>query len=291
MKISKYTYATAFLRKFSLCLFVILLYQGLSAQSSSEISVHMKGQFSKLKYDYPGDNDMDNGYAFGINYAYYLNENWSLSTGAEYQKFTSNTSLSDVDGKVRATDQEGENFEFRYSTSRYVEDQEVSFINIPLKVQYETSGPVAFYAAGGVKVGLNLHSSSEYRALNLTTSGYYKQYEAVLNDPKFIGFGDFGTYEGESNFEFDTNYILNLETGIKLDAGYSESLYVGLFIDYGLNDLKKDSLQSGLFEYNSENPTVFRNTGILYAINDNNPFVDEIKTISFGLKIRYGFKI
>lgn len=291
MNISKYRVESVSVKQLILYALCFVSYQALMAQNSSEISLHVKGQFSKLSYDYPGgNNEMENGYGVGINYAYYLNENWSLSTGAEYQSFTTNAYSSMINGSSLTTDSEGEDFEFRYSASRYVEDQEATFINIPVKIQYESSGSVAFYAAGGLKLGFNVEADYDYRALDLSTSGYYEQYDAELKDPRFIGFGDFGTYEGKSEFELDTNFILNLETGVKLETGYNQNLYVGVFLDYGLNDLKKDSREASLFTYNPEEPTAFRNAGILYATDGINPIVREIKTIAFGLKLKYGLK-
>jgi hypothetical protein len=292
MKIVKYKTSTSIIRKFSLCLFIIGFCHGINAQNSAELSLHVKGQFSKLKYEYSGgNNDMDNGYAVGINYAYYLRENWSLSTGAEYQRFLSNAYLKDLKGSTLSNDPEGENFEFRYAASQYVEDQKAGFINIPIKVQYETSGSVTFYAAGGVKIGLNLDSSYEFRVLDLMTSGYYEQYNAELKNPAFIGFGEFGTYEGESDFELAINYILNLETGVKLETGNSTSLYIGMFMDYGLNDIKEENIQTELFKYNPDNPTSFQNCGVVYGSMNGNPITEKIKTIAFGLKLRYGIKL
>ncbi|TBW25880.1 outer membrane beta-barrel protein [Gramella sp. KN1008] len=264
----------------------------LIAQSKSELSIHVKGQFSKLDFEVlQEDSEMDNGYGVGINYAFYLDERWSIITGAEYQAFSTNVFLDNISGSSEATDQEGENFEFRYTASGYQEDQNVSFISIPLKLQYETTGPIGLYVAGGIKIGFDVQSSSESKTRDLITSAYYPQYNTELSDPLFMGFGEFERYKSDSEFDLKTNYILNLETGVKLEVNDMQNLYLGLFIDYGMNNLKEDGSGSEIFMYDTENPTDFKNESVLYASQNTNPIVEEFNSIAFGLKLRYGLRL
>lgn len=272
-----------------LCVFIC--FNSATSQERNQVSVYAKGQFSKLDFDYTqGKSDMDNGYGFGINYAYYINENWSLVTGAEFQTFSSNIFLADTAGSSEAVDSEGENFEFRYAVSRYSEDQKTDFINIPIKLRYETTGEVSYYVAGGVKVGFDMNSSYNFKALNISTSGYYPQYDAELLGPRFMGFGEFDRLEGESDLELGLNYILNLETGVKLETGQNQHLYLGLFLDYGLSDLKKENETKNFLSYRADEPMNFDIRSTLYAGTGNTSFVEEVKTIAFGLKLSYGLE-
>jgi hypothetical protein len=83
-----------------------------------------------------------------------------------------------------------------------------------------------------------------------------------------------------------------MESGMKLMLENNNSLYMGFFLDYGLNKIQPDRTRAKLVKYNNRNPTDFTLGSILTASRDGNSsqFVNEVRTIAFGLKIRYGFQ-
>ncbi|WP_189605462.1 hypothetical protein [Salinimicrobium marinum] len=263
-------------------------------QTKNEISLYMQGSFSKLDYEvFQENSDMENGFGFGAGYSYYLSENWSIGTGAELQYFEGSAYLSSVEDVYSTLDMEGEEFEFRYQLKDFRENQYAYYLNVPLKIQYETGNITRFYAAAGAKLGFEIQSEYEASASSLTTSGYYEQYDVELSAPGFSGFGNFGPMNA-SRLELGlvTNLVLNMEAGVKFMLENDRAFYMGLFLDYGLKDIKPEENQGNLIAYNSEDPVDLMNGSMLSSINNKsfNHYVDEVKTLAFGLKIQYAFQ-
>ena len=198
-----------------------------------------------------------------------------------------------VEGSYIIQDGEFEEFEFRYRATNFSENQEAYFLNIPVQVQYETSGTIRFYTTAGIKAGIVLSTKYQSSASSLETSGYYSQYDVELTSPEFAGFGEFrelGTSWSEP--KLTTNFVAHMESGMKLMLENNNSLYMGFFLDYGLNKIQPDHTRAKLVKYNNRNPTDFTLGSILTASRDGNSsqFVNEVRTIAFGLKIRYGFQ-
>ncbi|WP_373059494.1 outer membrane beta-barrel protein [Zunongwangia sp. H14] len=263
-------------------------------QSKNEVSFYLEGAFSKLDYEVLQDkNDIENGFGFGAGYSYYLSENWSIGTGVGLQYIEGSAYLSSLEDTYTTVDSEGEEFEFRYRVENFGENQYAYFLNVPLKVQFETGDIARFYAAAGAKIGFVLKSEYETEASSLTTSGYYEQYDAELREPMFAGFGDFGALNtSKSDLGLQTNLILNLETGVKFMLENDQALYMGVFVDYGLKDIKPEKDGLDIIAYNAEDPMNFTNNSLLTSASNtaSTAYVDEVKTLAFGLKIRYGFR-
>ncbi len=264
------------------------------AQSNNEASFYLQGSFSKLSYEALGnDSELGNGFGVGAKYAYYISDNWSLGTGTEFQYMEGAIFSPNVQGAYTTQDSEGDGFEFRYNADNFSENQDVYFLNIPLQIQYETSGNTRFYAAAGVKTGLVLASEYRNSVTALETSGYYPQYDVELTEPEFAGFGEFGPVNNsKSELDLKTNFVAHLESGVKLMLENSQSLYMGLFLDYGLNDIKPDASGERLIDYNDQNPTAFAFGSLLSSRRDMNSeqYLDEVRTLAFGLKIQYAFQ-
>ena len=259
----------------------------LNAQQKNEANLYINGPVSILEYD-AVDNSaaLDNGIGFGLEYGRYLSDNWSLRTGIALQQYSGNAKLNQTNGTFATEDSEGESFEFRYQFTNYKERQEASYVQIPLLVQYEGRGASRFFAAAGVKVGILANSDYESEADLLTTAGYYEQYDALLEGPKFAGFGKFGKYSWSSDdLELKTNVMLNLETGIKLSVSEVSSFYVSVYIDYGLVNIFDQTSGNRLLEYNEDAEVSFTGNSILNSAPGE---VEDIKTISFGFKLKYG---
>ena len=278
-------------------LLVLLICGAISSsygQSKNEVSVYLTGAFSKLDYEVLQEkSDMENGFSIGAGYSYYLSRNWSVGTGAELQYTEGSVYLSSLEDAHQAVDTEGEEFEFRYNLENLRENQAAYFLNIPLKIQYETGGIIRFYAAAGAKVGFVVESEYDLEASSLTTSGYYEQYDVELSDPKFAGFGDYGNIKtSKSKLGLQTNFVLNLETGVKFKLKNEQAFYMGLFADYGLKNIQPEESQQNLINYNNEDPGNFiRNSLLTSASNSNDTsYVDEVKTLALGLKIQYAFQ-
>ena len=269
---------------------ILVLFLGstaLQAQHKNEVVIHVNGPVSILEYDGIDDSAaLDNGIGFGLEYGRYLSDNWSLRTGVALQRYSGNAKLNRIEGDYLTQDSEAESFEFRYEFTNFKEKQEASYVQIPLILQYEGSGTTRFFAAGGVKVGVLASSDYESEADLLTTAGYYEQYDALLEGPKFAGFGNFGKYTWSSDdLQLKTNVMLSLETGLKLPVSNASSFYVSVYLDYGLVNIFDDTSGNRLLEYNTEPQVEFTGNSMLKSTPGE---VEDIKTISFGFKLKYG---
>ncbi|MGB7784525.1 MAG: outer membrane beta-barrel protein [Salinimicrobium sp.] len=277
-------------------LLVILICGTISSsygQSRNEVSFYATGAFSKFDYEVLQDkSDMENGFSFGAGYSYYLSHNWSIGTGAELQHIEGSAYLTSLGDRYPTADTEGEEFEFRYTLENLQENQNAYFLNLPFKFQYETGNITRFYAAAGAKVGFVVESEYNTNVSSLTTSGYYQQYDVELSNPEFAGFGDFGSVEApNSKLGLQTNLVLNLETGVKFMLKNDQAFYMGLFADYGLKNIQPEESQENLIMYNKEAPANFIKNSLITSESNSKatPYVDEVKTLAFGLKIQYAF--
>jgi Outer membrane protein beta-barrel domain len=247
----------------------------------SELSVSVGGAASSLNYDGVGADIKDGiGFNAGLDYAYYFSQNFGIATGAEYQRMSAEfDGKGTLSGAYDAVDYEQEAFQFRYNMGQVKEEQKVGFINIPLVFVYRDSKN-SFYIRAGAKVGLPVTSKFS-GTRNLTTSGYYPQYNGELFDPEFMGFGSFGKVSTSgSSIDLKPSYMATLELGIIEEIG-GNNFYAGFYCDYGLNNIAGD--KSHPVEYTVQQS----GAGFKYNSILNSDFTDDVKTLSFGVKLRY----
>lgn len=265
-----------------------------------ELSVYGKGMFNRLKYDidYDATNENKNSAAFGLQYTLSITSKWSIASGMDFMQFNSTANLLNFNDFYNTTDIEGENFNFRIVSEKFSEQQKVKMINIPLLLKYQAPSPFAntvFFAAAGLQLGIPVYSKFKTTVHDLETTGYYTQWDALLESPRFMGFGNWGTLQGISqNLDISNNFSLLLETGLKMPVNEKQSLSCGLYADLGLNQLNKmNDSTSALIEYNATDPTNFTYNSIFTSSphSKGKPFGDQLKTRSFGLKIQYAFKL
>ena len=266
----------------------IFCISALQAQRKNEIALGINGPVAVLRYDQIDYTQaLDNGIGISLEYGRYLSPYWSLRTGAALQTYTGNAKLNTIEGSYTTQDSEAETFEFRYQFENYREEQRATYIQIPVLAQYEGTGQNRFFIAAGAKIGLLLNSKYKTEAANLSTAGYYEQYDALLEAPRFAGFGDFDPYTWESeNLALKTSVMLSAETGLKLSITEASAFYLSVYLDYGLNNVFDETQDYLILEYIAEQEVNFTGNSIL-----STPFgaVDIVKTISFGFKLKYGF--
>nr|WP_321357912.1 hypothetical protein [uncultured Draconibacterium sp.] len=289
-----------------ICLSILLLLScgAVTAQKTTsrkqELSVYGKGFYSTLKYDVLGKAEPNNGFGmgFGIEYTLYLNTRWSFSTGGEYQQYRSSVIFYNFNDHYQAIDAENSNFDFYTSADVYKEKQSVGVINIPLLFRYETPSPwtnTFIFGSAGVQLGIPVRSKYEATVENLKTSGYFQQWDAMLNNPKFMGFGSWGTVQ-RSNQDLDirNSYSILFELGFKKELNEKENIYLGYYADLGLNQLTKDSSSpSALIQYDVDNPTEFQLKTLFNSAPQaqGETYASKPKIRGFGIKIRYAFKL
>ncbi len=251
-----------------------------------EFSISAGGVYSALSYKFEnGHTDKEHGGTFGVRYSYYINDNWSIGLGAEYQSYKTIAKSSYFEGSYNTTDYENDLFEFRYAATAYRENQELQYINIPLALQFETGDDVRFYIAAGVKAGFAVNAEYETEIGNVTTSGYYPEYDAELFGPQFMGFGNFGDIKpGKKELETEMAWSGTLETGVKQYIDDNKSFYIGLFADYSLNSIAKNK-EENVINY----PTAQYPADLQYNSVINSSVTGNVRLIAYGIKLRLAF--
>jgi len=269
-------------------------------KKEQEFSVYGKGIFNSLRYNLPEKAKLDNGYGagFGLQYSLYLTNRWSVSAGLEYQQYRSESLLANFSDHYSTTDAEGTDFDFYASADTYKEQQWVDMVNIPFLFRYETPTPwtnAFIYGAVGFQLGIPIASKYKATAEDLKTSGYFQHWDAMLDNPNFMGFGSWGT-PGSDKQELDirNSYSLLLEVGFKQQLNAKRNLYLGFYADLGLNSLAKESSSSSaLIEYDADSPTEFKFNPLFYSAPQaqGEAYATKPKIQGFGIKIGYAFKL
>ena len=270
----------------------IVTFLGLSLSSYSqerkhEFSFALGGVSSFMQYDLPaGKLTPGNGFSAGIRYSYYLNEGLSLGIGAEYQLYNSAASLGSVSGQYTTIDIEDEAFEFKYRATDLREEQKTAYINVPIAIQFETPGTTKLYLAAGAKIGFATSGSYETKIGNLTTTGYYPQYNIELPAPAFAGFASVDNIkEGKQDLDTKISYSATFETGVKQIIGEKSSIYLGAYFDYGLNNIY-DKKDQNIIQYsNATIPVKLQYNTVL-----NSTYTNKMTLVSYGLKLRFAIR-
>lgn len=283
LKMKKYinSYIKSF---FLITAFLIVHSNGYSQNKKQEFSISLGGPFSFLNSS--GLTVSGNGVNAGLRYSYYLNEGLSVGIGVEYQTYNSDSKLSSVSGQYSAKDDENEPFQFRYKVSNLREEQNLSYINIPVNIQFETPGTSSLYLAAGAKIGFATNGAYKTSMSNLTTSGYYPQYNLELFGPAFAGFVDTDNVSSnKQDLDADVSYSATFETGLKQQIGKRNSLYLGVYFDYGLNNIFDHKGDKNLVQYSPEQPVILRYNSVF-----DSGFTNKVNLVSYGLKLRIAMR-
>jgi hypothetical protein len=266
-------------------------------QSDVRLSVGPQLNFAELNLQssqFSSSLKQGGGFAVGISLAF--NENWSLHSGAGLNFYKGETSINNYSGVEPATDISGEDFEFRYTTNGYIEEQSFTALSVPLALQYETKGVLGFYAKLGLEANLFFSEESQSSANSLTTTGFFPRFNAVLDSPRFAGFG---TYDNQnfnsSDLDLKTSYNATAEIGIKQMYTSGNAIYVGVYYKYGINDISGDSDSNGLVSFDPQNPTNFRSTSVINAVDtaqsNSERLTSETRLHVFGVALRFEFSL
>lgn len=267
----------------------------LNGQSQHEFSVYGGGGLSSLNYKTTiGDQKDGFGGTFGFGYHYFLTNNIALGTGLELSLYYAKATFNNVSDKYMTKDMNGDSFEFRSTVSNYEEKQNSMFLNIPIMVQYQFEGENKFYIAAGGKIGIPINGKYETNGVTIKNSGYFPHENKEYTEETFLGFGTFTDRDMDEDVDFKVAFMLSAELGMKWKIGENMSLYTGAYLDYGLNDIQKDSRTKDFVAYNVDRPREFTTNSILtskYAVDGTTvmTFTDKVSPIAAGIKIRLAF--
>jgi hypothetical protein len=270
-----------------------------SMRGRSELSFYLGGGMSGLtcKPDV-GSIKSGNGGMFGVGYTWFVSGRWGIVTGieaalyrAEYTADANYTDTYKATFPANVYDEINKKwyirydvFDFSYNYSGYSEKQSALFLQIPVMAQFQTG---RFFASAGIKIGIPVSRKFDVTATNLTTSGQFQYENQTYDDFPEYGLGNLGAMSYSGKLDMSIHYAAALEAGGQWMLGRSTNLYVGAWLDYGLNNLSKTGA-IGLFkpvvEYDHTVPDCLKYNSIVET-------TDKLSAMSVGLKVKLTFSL
>lgn len=271
-------------------------------QPRHEISLYGGGGLSTLHYRVKaGDQKEGFGGHFGLGYNFFFNPKWSIGTGIEFARYNARFDADNFNTRYMLTDPESNPFEFRSTLYNYKEKQHAGMLQIPLMLQHQ-SNPVIkqrhrLYAAAGAKIGFPVNSGYSSTNDGIMNTGYYVYENYEYSTQTFMGFGRFDgkefdgeLFQGGGKMAF----LASAEAGVKWKLKNAWNLYTGLYLDYGLNNIRDEGREPQIVAYNAESPADFKVNSAMnsqYSETGYAPmaFTDKVIPIAAGIKIRIAF--
>ena len=262
------------------------------AQNRHEISFSGFGGMSNLKYEATfGNPKIGFGGGFGLGYQVFFSPQWGLGTGAEFAFFNAGYNLDGIDLRYPTKDMDGNAFVFSSKAGKYEETQSAGLVQIPLMLQFQTGDNHQFFVAFGGKAGIPVTAKYKTSALSIQNSGFYAEENYEYATRKFMGFGLFNIPADNSELKFKTAFFFSAEIGGKFRLTDANKLYIGVFLDYGLNNIVETQNLASLphfIEYNSQNPREFAVNSILQS-KSTEAFTEKLSPMAVGIKLRLAF--
>lgn len=285
------------LKKIMIIVFCLLSMIIVYSQERNEISVSVAGGLSTINNSPNVGQSKDKiGTTIGLGYYYKITNFWSIGSGVEILIFKSAYTSENISDSYAANDGE-DDFIFHTTIQEYNENQNISYLNIPLVVmlQRPIAGKNSFFASAGFKFGVPFVQQVDVRAL-FNNYGYYPKWENPIKDnPYFMGFGDFRSENVKGNLSVKTLYSLSVESGMKWNLGNKLNLYSGIYCDYGLNNIQNTS-DKRMIQYNNIEPSEYIHNSVINSsfsseANSTQALIDNARFISLGLKLRLAFNL
>jgi len=261
-----------------------------SMRGRSEVSIYFGGGVSSLMYKPDkGLQNLGMGGMFGVGYTWFVSGRWGLLTGLElsmYQAEYDNSgiykdSINAMSGTLNSL---GNDFVFLYEYQNYTEKHSALFLQVPVMAQFQTG---RLFASAGIKIGIPINGKYNITADNLTTSGRFPSENQTYIDLDDRGLGNIGEIKHSGNLDFNILYAAAFEAGGQWFLGRRTNLYVGAWLDYGLNNLSKTGavgITKPLVEYDHKAVGSLKYNSIIDTL-------EKINGLSAGIKVKFTYSL
>ena len=228
------------------------------------------------------------GYVLGWDFAILFTEKWSFRTGINMASYYASVSFDRMKTRnLTVTPKEGglpANSSFYVVTEyrEYEELHEALYLRFPLMVQYRMGK--YFYAAAGIQTGILANGTYRIKSGELVTEGYSDFTWQLYDDIPEHGFDIYSNIKSTNKPDFGIALSGALETGVKWGLNNGMALYTGVFLDYGLNDIRKSSPTKESIVYDENGAHTFNS--ILYSKNEGTPMTGKVQPLAVGLRMR-----
>ena len=124
-------------------------------------------------------------------------------------------------------------------------------------------------------------------ASELQLSGYYPDMNLLVADLPSHGFGKVTGWQDKTTVSLDPAFMLSFETGLSFRLAEKTKLYTGLYVDYGLTDLAKETPNANIVAYSPNGIDNIQANGTI----GNGRIVQESRYFSAGIQLKLGFSL
>lgn len=267
----------------------VLLIGCITRLDAQELNLKLSGGWSGLNYNSNLINEtLGFGGGFGVGYTYFLNSKWGLLTGVDLQYSSNRLGLNDQIFTNYEVDSRSSAFEYRVNALGYKEKQDFLSLAIPVFLQYRTafSPKTAGYINLGGKLLLPGKQNVDVRANTIALKGYYPDFNLEIDDLPNYGFGTLSNWKDETKFSLRKSLLLSAEAGLAFKVK-ENTLYTGLYFDYGLNNMLPKQVSENLVSYGSNGIETVQANSII----TNRQVVDVAKYVSAGIHLKWSFSV
>jgi outer membrane protein OmpA-like peptidoglycan-associated protein len=254
--------------------------------------VHGGVGLSALRYSLPyGERKAGFGYDAGLGYTRFVGSSIGVGTGVSLSSYSATAKLDGASIILpNQQDVYGRSYDLRTTLLSYREQQQATFVHIPLMLSYRGWRQNLLYAQAGLKVSIPLGGRYESRDATIHNEGDYNDIEVSMEGPDYMGFGDFDGRTSKGQLKLQVVYTAAVEAGIRWPLPSGFALYAGLFVDYGLNDALRSPRSESMIRPNVTAPQNFTTGSVLATrYTADNSAIDKLSLMSAGLKVRIAF--
>nr|WP_321408388.1 outer membrane beta-barrel protein [uncultured Carboxylicivirga sp.] len=277
--------------------FTLAIATYIKSQNKDEINFHLGPGYStyRINLNHSAETSSKLNTSIGLGYNYKIIPALALKSGIELTKYQSLIRIDELKDNYMTNDNYQNNFEWRLTINLLEENHSGLYLNLPLLLQYSPERMARFYTNFGLIIGIPLQSNYKATYSNIITSGYYPETDVEYTDINFRGFGEFDGNTSSGELSTNTAFILHYECGMKWNLSNAINLYLGGFVDYGINNILKEDDFKRIIVYNENNPTSFSYNSMAiseYTNNENTvSYFKKMTPISIGIHISLGFSL
>jgi outer membrane protein OmpA-like peptidoglycan-associated protein len=261
-----------------------------TAQIRHEYSIGGGGGLSTLNYSLtsPASAKKGLGGEVGAGYTLFFNPHWGVGTGAGVSFFNAKADAAGLQSLApNLTNEYGDRYELRTTLDRFSEKQNATFVNIPLFLRYVHGS--GFYAQAGAKFYIPVAGTYSVSDAAITNKGYFPDFGTEVSGPAFSGFGTFSGYHTEDDLKLKTAVAASVEAGWQWRLSGNLSLYTGIYLDYGLNDVRKETGNTFVIP-NVATPEDFSTSSLLASQDtQGKDFSGKASPLAAGITVRLAF--
>jgi len=258
-----------------------LLCSLLQAQEKQQyLHLTVGGGLHNLSYDLQNGTQSGRlGNAINAGYSYFFNQHWGIQSGLGLQWFNARSTVNYLSATPQV-DMDGEAMEFRANYNNWQEKQQALFMDIPLTIQYRhtLSSKIRLQGSAGGKISIPISSSYKSTGGSIISTGYYSRLNAELSDLPEYGFTTItNSYNGKLSLR--PLYMATVDVGGLYALSPKVDLYVGAYVNYGLNNvLKADSKE------------IYQLDGVYNGVLASTQ-TTKVTPISLGIKVGIYFRL